>query len=234
MNINKSKILITGGTNGIGFEIAKTLSAEGAEVVVCGQNQARIDKTIKKIGVHGIRADVSQEEDVTSLFAEAIELMNGLDVLINNAGEGGNFRTLVDSSAEELQKIWEVNVKGLFLCGQEAARYFIDQNYGNIINIGSSAATKGFAGGSIYCSSKFAVSGLTQCWQAELRPHNIRVMQINPSEVITDFGGTLGIESKNAEKKLKPSDIAHLAKSMLSMDDVGFIPAASVWATNPW
>ena len=115
-----------------------------------------------------------------------------------------------------------------------ASKHFIEKKYGNIINIGSTAAINGFSNGSAYVASKFAVSGLTQCWRTELRPYNVRVMQINPSEVITDFFEKAGLEHKDVQNKLKPSEIAHLIVSMLSMNDIGFIPDASVWATNPW
>jgi len=110
----------------------------------------------------------------------------------------------------------------------------MDKKYGNIINIGSTASLRGYANGSSYVASKFAVSGLTECWRAELRPYNVRVMQINPSEVITDFLVKEGIEITNEDNKLKPKEIGHLIVNMLSMSDVGFIPDASVWATNPW
>ena len=158
--------------------------------------------------------------------------MNGLNVLINNAGLG-TFSKLVDTTLDEFQKNWEVNTKGLFLTGREAAKHFVDKEYENIINIGSTAANRGFAQGSAYVASKFAVSGLTDCWRTELRPYNIRVMQINPSEVVTNFFDKMGIDQKANDFTLKPSEIAHVAVSMLAMDDVGFIPSGEVWATNP-
>lgn len=158
--------------------------------------------------------------------------MAGLNVLINNAGIG-QFNSLVETSVNEFQRIWEVNVKGFFLAGKQAARHFISQNTGNIINIGSTASLRGYANGSAYVASKFAVSGLTECWRAELRAHNVRVMQINPSEVITDFITKANFEITNPDRKLKPAEIAHVIQAMLAMNDVGFITDATVWATNP-
>lgn len=232
MDLSNAKVLITGGTSGIGFETAKMLKSKGAEVVICGRNKAKVDKASKELDVLGFVADVSNENKVKELVSFANEKMNGLNVLINNAGLG-TFSKLVDTSLDDFQKNWEVNTKGLFLTGREAAKHFVDKEYGNIINIGSTAANRGFAQGSAYVASKFAVSGLTDCWRIELRPHNIRVMQINPSEVITNFFDKMGIEQKDNEYKLKPSEIAHVAVSMLAMDDVGFIPSGEVWATNP-
>ena len=87
----------------------------------------------------------------------------------------------------------------------------------------------GFAGGTAYASSKFALSGLTECWRAELRKHDIRVMQINPSEVQTAFFRGRAF----SERKLRGEEIAHAIIAMLSMDDRGFTTEMSVWATNP-
>ena len=105
---------------------------------------------------------------------------------------------------------------------------------GTIINIGSTASLKGYKNGSIYASSKFAVRCLTQCWQAELRPYNIRVCQINPSEVTTAFGNVERIERENIANKLSSSEISHAIISAIEMDNRGFINELNVWATNPF
>jgi 3-oxoacyl-[acyl-carrier protein] reductase len=233
MKIQDVKAIITGATGGIGYATAKLLKDSGAAVVICGRDAIKVKRVAEELGVHGVRADVAIEEDIVNLFRFAIEKMGGVNVLVNNAGVGG-FSALTETSVADFQALWEVNVKGFFMAGKEAAKHFKQQNYGNIINIGSTAARNGFANGSAYVASKFAVSGLTECWRAELRPNNIRVMQINPSEVITDFITKTGFEVKNEDRKLKPEEIAHVVVSMLSMGDVGFIPEASVWATNPW
>jgi 3-oxoacyl-[acyl-carrier protein] reductase len=234
MNLSEAKILITGASGGIGYETAKALKDAGAEVVICGRNESKLNKAIESLGVRGMVADVSSEEAVKALFAFALDNMGDVNVLINNAGFG-KFAPLTETSTEDFRQQWEVNTQGLFLAGREAARHYVAKKYGNIINIGSTAAKKGFANGSAYVASKFAVSGLTECWRAELRPFNVRVMQVNPSEVITDFFDAAGLPLREInEHKLRPSEIAHVIVSMLSMRDVGFIPEASVWATNPW
>lgn len=120
------------------------------------------------------------------------------------------------------------------MMAQEAGRHFMAQKKGHIINIGSSAALKGFARGSVYASSKFALRGLTQCLQAELRPYNVRVMLINPSEVKTAFGAEDGKERPEVDNKLRGEEIAHTIVSALQMDDRGFINETLVWATNPF
>lgn len=232
MDLNTAKIIITGGSTGIGYETARQLISKGAKVVICSRNKSEIEKAAQEIGAIGLQADISNEDEVKALFKEANEKLGGLNVLINNAGIG-YLAPLTETSEADFTRIWETNVKGAFLAGKEAANYFITQNEGNIVNISSTAGQKGFATGTAYCASKFAVSAMTECWRAELRKNNIRVMQVNPSEVVTPFGTKLGYEAQNVDSKLKPSEIAHTIVSMLEMDNVGFITDATVWATNP-
>lgn len=233
MELNTAKVIITGGTSGIGYAIAKELKAKGAEVLVTGRDQLKIDATKKELGVFGFKADMQSEKDIIALMEYAKDRMGDFNVLINNAGIG-KFADLTSTSVEDFKEVWEVNTLGLFIAGREAAKHFKDKNYGNIINISSSSGVKGHAKGSAYCASKFAVTGLTEVWRTELRPHNVRVMQINPSEVVTPFFSKMGMEQKVDDSKLRPSEIAHVVSSMLAMNDVGFITDAAVWATNPW
>ena len=93
--------------------------------------------------------------------------------------------------------------------------------------------SRGFPGGTAYVASKFALGGMTECWRAELRKHEVRVMQINPSEVLTDFSSAAGYDQKRSEKKLRSREIAHAILGMLSMDDRGFTTELTVFATNP-
>ncbi|SFT47136.1 3-oxoacyl-[acyl-carrier protein] reductase [Lishizhenia tianjinensis] len=233
MDLTTAKVIITGGTSGIGYAMAKDLKAKGAQVLISGRDQIKIDATIKELGVLGFKADMKSEDEIKALINYAKEKMGGFNVLINNAGMG-IFSELTETSTEDFKEVWEVNTLGLFIAGREAAKHFKEQQYGNIINISSSSGVKGHAKGSAYCASKFAVSGLTDVWRAELRPFNVRVMQINPSEVVTEFFSKMGMEQKVDDNKLRASEIAHVATSMLAMNDVGFITDAAVWATNPW
>ena len=232
MDLNGSRILITGGTSGIGYETAKLLRSHGANVVICGREEKKVNEIAAELNVFGIKADVAVEHDIEAMFDFALEKLGGLDVLVNNAGLGF-MGSLVETSVEDFTRIWEINTKSVFLCGKMAARYFISQKSGNIINISSMGAVRGFANGSAYVSSKSAISGLTMCWQAELRKYNIRVTQINPSEVITDFAAKIGHVSVDPEKKLKGKEIAELIVSTLSLSDIAFIPEINIWATNP-
>ena len=128
----------------------------------------------------------------------------------------------------------ETNVIGATLCAREAAKHFIQIQTGNIINIASTAAKSGFSSGTAYCASKFALAALTECWRAELRKYNIRVMQVNPSEVQTNFVTNSGRDARPFnDTKLQATEIAHSILSMLEMNDRGFITELTVFATNP-
>jgi len=116
---------------------------------------------------------------------------------------------------------------------REAAKHFIKRNRGNIINIASTAALRGAPNGTAYYASKFALRGMTECWRGELRKHNIRVMLVNPSEVLTNFAATAGFPQKASGGKLRGDEIAHAVKAILEMDDRGFTVEMSVFATNP-
>jgi 3-oxoacyl-[acyl-carrier protein] reductase len=229
MKLSDVRALVTGGSSGIGFEIARQLKMKSADVVICGRDAAKVKKASAMIAAHGIRADVSVEADAVELVRRTIERLPDYNVLINNAGFG-SFAPLVDTDLGEMQRLFATNVFGAMVVARESARHFISRKRGNIINISSSAGMRGFAGGTAYAASKFAVSGMTECWRAELRKHDIRVMQINPSEVQTEF---FGGDRPPSDRKLRATEIAHAALSMLEMDDRGFITELSVWATNP-
>ena len=158
-----------------------------------------------------------------------------LDVLVNNAGVG-TFAPLVDMTRADFESIIGINVTGAMLMARAAARHFVKRRAGNIINIGSTAALRGAANGTAYYASKFALRGMTECWRAELRPSNVRVILINPSEVITEFAAHAGMAQRTDPEnptKLRVDEIAHAVKSSLEMDDRGFVTELTVFATNP-
>jgi 3-oxoacyl-[acyl-carrier protein] reductase len=233
VDLKNAAVLVTGGSCGIGFETARLLRDAGARVAICARHADMLDSAAKQLGALPIVADVSKEDDVQRLIAAVVKEYGDYNVLINNAGFGV-FTPLIEQSAEEFFRVWQTNVLGAMLVARESARHFIGRSYGNIVNISSTAGQRGFANGSAYCASKFALHALTECWRAELRQHNIRVMQVNPSEVQTSFGAQ---ESKPVkpqdDSKLVAADVAQVIVSMLEIEDRGFVTEATLWATNP-
>ena len=233
MNLKDATALVTGGSNGIGLAVARTLAEAGAKVAITGRDDKRLAAAAKMIGAHPIRADVSKEADVLRTYRELFQQFDHLDILVNNAGFGV-IKPLVEMDLASFEKVFATNVTGAMLMGREAARHFIERKSGNIINIGSTAAVRGAAKGTAYYGSKFALRGMTECWRAELRPFNVRVMLVNPSEVLTDFYATAGLaQSKGNPTKLRGDEIAHAVRSALEMDDRGFTIELTVFATNP-
>jgi 3-oxoacyl-[acyl-carrier protein] reductase len=232
MDLKNAVALITGGSAGIGRSIARALAQSGARVAITGRDKGRLEEAAKTLGVFPIHADVSNEADVLRTYRETLDQFGDLDILVNNAGVGV-FKNLIEFDRASFDKVFATNVAGAMMMGREAAKHFIKRNRGNIINIASTAALRGAARGTAYYASKFALRGMTECWRAELRKHNIRVMLVNPSEVITNFAATAGITQKHNESKLRGEEIAHAVKAILEMDDRGFTPELSVFATNP-
>jgi 3-oxoacyl-[acyl-carrier protein] reductase len=232
MNLQNAVALITGGSSGIGRAIAQTLAASGARVTITGRDDRRLRETAGALRVHAIRADVTKEADVDRTYREVLEKFGDLDILVNNAGFGV-FKNLVDFDLASFESVFATNVTGAMLMARGAARHFIARQRGNIVNISSTAGLTGAASGTAYYASKFALRGMTECWRAELRKHNVRVMLVNPSEVLTSFSVVAGFVQKENPTKLRPEDIAHMVKAILEMDDRGFTPELSVFATNP-
>ena len=232
MKLQNATALITGGSSGIGFSIAKVLIDAGTRVAITGRDEKNLYKAAETLNAVPIRADVTNENDVARTYREVLQAFDHLDILVNNAGVG-TFKKLVDMDRAGFESVFATNVTGAMLMGREAAKHFIQRNRGNIVNICSTASLRGAANGTAYYASKFALRGMTECWRAELRQYNIRVFLVNPSEVLTNFGAAAGFVQKENPTKLRGEDIAHMIKAALEMDDRGFTPELTIFATNP-
>jgi 3-oxoacyl-[acyl-carrier protein] reductase len=232
VNLKGATVLITGGSSGIGFAIAKTLGDAGARIAITGRDERRLTEAATTLKALPIHADVSNEADVARTYKEVLSKFGHLDVLINNAGSGV-FKTLVEMEKSKFDAVFATNVTGAMLMAREAAKHFIDRQSGNIVNICSTASLRGAANGTAYYASKFALRGMTECWRAELRKYNVRVFLVNPSEVLTNFGAAAGLPQKENPTKLRGEDIAWMIKAALEMNDRGFTPELTVFATNP-
>jgi 3-oxoacyl-[acyl-carrier protein] reductase len=224
------RFLITGGSQGIGAALVERARAAGHQVVFTGRDEDRLAKIGKETGASGIAADVASTGDNarTVEFCEA--QMGGVDVLINNAGYA--YRAEIGAlDLEAMRAVFDVNVFGLVDLTNRVVGGMKARGDGDIVNIASTSGMKGAAGGTAYSGSKWAVRGISQCWQAELRPHGVRVGCICPSEVQTNFGGRSGRDNPN---KLYAGDIADTIMAGLNLPRRVLWPEVAVFANNPW
>jgi len=233
MELKEAVAIVTGAKEGIGRGIAEALVAEGCRVTITGRHEKELRAAAEAIGADWIVADVGSEADAERTVADVIAKHGHLDILVNNAGYG-LFKPLVDTTLEELEALYRTNVFGPFLMARAAAKHFMEQNRGEMINIASTSALKGSATRTAYGSSKFALRGMTECWRDELRRYNVRVMLVNPSEVMTEFAAKAGSPREPSDKKLRPKEIADAIIGALKVDSRGFVPEFSVFATNPF
>jgi NAD(P)-dependent dehydrogenase (short-subunit alcohol dehydrogenase family) len=183
-HIKKLKIVITAGASGIGAEIAKTLSEAGGQVIICDKDQSRLDAfTQNNPNVIAVKADVSDEEEVLSLFATVKEHFGEINALINNAGIAGPSAKLEDTDFKDWQQTINVNLNGAFLCSRSAIPLLKLSGGGSIINIGSTSSFMGTPLRSSYAASKWGLIGLTKTWAMEYGVDNVRINTICPSSV---------------------------------------------------
>jgi NADP-dependent 3-hydroxy acid dehydrogenase YdfG len=206
--------LITGASAGIGWATALAFSAEGANVVVTARREQRLRELCDLIAAAGGRAvylagDAAEEATAKSCVALAVKQFGRLDILINNAG-AGNYKNLVDTSAEEYDALMDSNMKSSFLFARHAAPVMIEQKGGEILFISSVAGLQGYAGEAVYCASKFAQVGFAQALDGELRKHGIKVGTICPGGVKTEFAVGKGRTEEGVRNSymMEPHEVA--------------------------
>jgi 3-oxoacyl-[acyl-carrier protein] reductase len=224
--------VVTGASKGIGADIAKSLAAEGASVVVnYASSKESADKVVAAIAAKGgkaiaVQGDVSKQADITRLFVETKKAFGRLDVLVNNAGVYA-FAPLDQITEELFHNQFNLNVLGLLLTTKEAAKYFGDEG-GSVINISSAVTTLYPPGSSTYTATKASVDAITVILSKELGPKKVRVNAINPGMVETEGTHTAGFIGSDFEKGIQsqtplgrigqPDDIAPAAVFLASAD----------------
>jgi len=223
--------VVTGASKGIGAAIAKALAAEGASVAVNYSSSKREgEKVAKEITSRGgkaiaIQANLSKREDIQRLFAQTKKAFGRLDILVNNAGIY-EFAPLENVTEEQFHKSFNLNVLGLLLASQVAAKQF--NGGGNIINVSSVASTLGIPQSAVYSGTKGAVDAITRVLAAELGPRGIRVNAIRPGMVETEGTHSAGITESDMRKQVEtqtplgrigqPKDIASAVLFLASKD----------------
>lgn len=190
--------IVTGGSRGIGFAIARELTNQGVNVVICSRTEDQLDNAISQLNegskkAFGITADVSKFEDCRKLIAFTLEKMGRIDILVNNAGTFGPIGFLETNKPEEWQSVVSINILGAVYCAKLVIPQMKKQGGGKIINLlgAGVGGTKTMPRFNAYFATKTAIAGFTECLAAELEPFNIQVNAISPGAVASDL--TLGL-----------------------------------------
>jgi short-subunit dehydrogenase len=228
--------LVTGASGGIGLDLAECFAKDGYDLVLTARSEATLKQEAERLArEHGVGAvpiasDLGVHGSGRRLADEIAARGLGVDVLVNNAGYA--YRADIGSlDLPSMREMFDVNVFGLVDITNRVVPLMKEQGEGDIINVSSTSGMKGGAGGTAYGGSKWAVRGISQCWQAELRPLGIRVVSLCPSEVQTNFGGKTG---RNNPNKLYADDIAATIMAALDMPRRALWPELAVFANNPW
>jgi 3-oxoacyl-[acyl-carrier protein] reductase len=206
--------LITGASAGIGQACARALAGEGARLVLTARRAERLEQLADEARQLGsdavfVAGDAREEETARLCVERAVAEFGRLDILINNAGVG-NYKNLVDTSAEEYDEMVDSNVRSTFLFTRHAVPVMIGQREGLVLMISSMAGVYGFPGEAVYCATKFAQVGFAQALDKELRPHGIKVGAICPGGVKTEFAIGKGRTDEGVEQSdmLEAEDVA--------------------------
>lgn len=216
--------LITGASRGIGLAIAQTLARLGAALGICARDTKQLESAAGQLKATGskvlaIPADVTRASDIAALVERTEKGLGPIEVLVNNAGIGC-FGPIQQASEANWDSVLDTNLKAVFLLTKAVAPGMIERRSGHVINIASLAGKNAFAGGAVYCASKWGLLGLTYSAAEDLRAYGIRVAAICPGTVHTEFGAH---EGKNPEKMLQPGDVAHAVEMLVTQDPQSFI-----------
>jgi NAD(P)-dependent dehydrogenase (short-subunit alcohol dehydrogenase family) len=211
--------IVTGGSKGIGFAIAKAFVDRGMKVAVTSRNDADLRRAQQQLGgeasVLAMRADARVPTDAERLVSETVKRFGGLDVLVNNAGIG-RFTNVANMSVEEWHEVIETNLSGPFYCSRAAIPEMRRRGGGWIINISSLAGKNAFAGAAAYCASKSGLNAFSEALMQEVRHDDIRVSYIMPGSVSTTFGDR-GVGGEG-DWKLTPDDVARTVVNLIEHD----------------
>lgn len=214
MELQDKVAIVTGGSSGIGFEIAKLLADEGAKVVLAARNLEKLNDAAKKLMATGatvlvVRTDVTSEVDCQSLVQATVDAFGTIDVLVNNAGYGPP-ASLIDTTEEIWDATLDACLKSVYLMTRAVVPVLLDQNRGAIVNISSVAGKAGFENRTAYCAAKWGVQGFTEALRMELGDRNIRTYLVCPGAVATPWWGTTNDPQPDEvmDRMIQPQEVA--------------------------
>ena len=224
--------IVTGGAGGLGRSMVAAYAAAGANVVVASRNRDNIERVANEIGAKGLRAmavavDITDADSVDALIAETVDAFGSLDVMVNNAGRWGRGHEPEDTPLEEWRDVVEQNLTGMFIPCLAAGRQMIKQQSGKIINISSTAGSKGNPGQLHYSAAKAGVISLSNNLAMKWARHNINVNCILPGLIATDELKGLGIIPPAVDKEGNAVPRLNLTPSPENVADLALFLASS-------
>ncbi|WP_050614416.1 3-ketoacyl-ACP reductase [Bacillus testis] len=230
--------IITGAGKGIGRATAIDLAKEGVNLGLLARSEEELKMLCAELtetyGIQAIyaTADIADREQVEKAADFLIGQLGKIDILINNAGMA-QFGTFLEMDPNIWERIIQVNLMGTYYVTRKILPEILKQKEGSVINVASTAGEKGFATGSAYAASKFAVMGLTESLMQEVRKQNVRVTAITPSTVNTALAVNSGLKIGDEDRMMQPEDVSELILSILHLSPRVFIKTAGIWTTNP-
>lgn len=219
MKLTRKTILITGGTSGIGLELARQLLARGNTVLVTGRDQEKMDAAVRELpGVHGFRSDVSDSREIVALHASVLERFPELDVLVNNAGIMRNLRLMQERDLTDVTREIETNLSGPVRMIQEFLPHLKTRPGALIVNVSSGLAFVPMPAAPVYCATKAAMHSFTQSLRVQIASTGVRVVELAPPGVETPlFRGEFAEETKGQ----KGMDVRVLAEKAIAGIEAG-------------
>jgi NAD(P)-dependent dehydrogenase (short-subunit alcohol dehydrogenase family) len=230
--------LVTGGSSGLGFAIAKKFAANDIYTFIIGRDQEKLDKACKEIckNVQAISFDITELHAIPEMVKSIVEQKGKIDILVNNAGINLK-KYITEVTDEEFQSILHTNTTSVFALSREVAKVMLSQKSGSIINISSMAAYYGIPSVVPYSASKAAIEGMTRAMAVDLSPKGIRVNCIAPGFIATPMSATaLDNDPDRKNKVLSRTPLGRLGKSediantayFLASDEACFITGTSI------
>lgn len=236
-SLSGKNVLITGAGKGIGRALAVALANEGANLAVLARTKKDLENLADEVRKLNIKvsvlvADVGDMQAVNTAVEKAVNELGPIDILVNNAGVAklGKF---LEIKPEDVEQMIRVNLLGIYYTTRAVLPSMIERKTGDIINISSTAGLKGSASTAAYSASKFGVFGLSESLMQEVRKHNIRVMAMAPSTVVTELAHTSNLITGDEEKVMHPEDFAEMVISHLKLNRRVFVKDVAIWSTNP-
>jgi 3-oxoacyl-[acyl-carrier protein] reductase len=217
--------IITGASRGIGLAVAHRLGTLGAKLSLCARDARKLESAAGELRAAGAAdvfsaaVDVTHGEQILAFVQNGEKALGPVEILVNNAGIG-YFGPTHEATEATWDSVLDTNLRSVFLASKAVAPGMIARRGGHIINIASLAGKNAFAGGGIYCASKWGLLGLTECMAEDLRGYGIRVSAICPGSVATDFSPH---GKKDIRKMLQPEDIAHVVEMLVTQAPQSFI-----------